>query len=135
MDGEVVRERQRLEESIYSFFVHGISIADIARQTGRTAAEVQEAISLARAARPHVERRENRLTGELHYAIAQKLAEDPAVIIKSVLLQADITKARQMDTISRGWMMHWQELLRGAIEDVKAAMLDVADDAEDRRQK
>lgn len=74
------------------------------------------------------------MTWELHRAVAQKLDEDPNGIIKRALLQTDIMKTRQRDTISRGWMMRWEELLRGDLEDLKAAMLDTDYEAEDLRQ-
>ena len=87
----------------------------------------------AAAARPHIDRRENRVAWELHSTVARKLAENPD-IIERALTQAGIMKARQRDTISRGWMERWEELLRGDLEDLKAAMLDVGHDAEDLRQ-
>lgn len=132
--GELLGDEEVWREAIYGLFASKISVADIASKTGCTPAEVQEAIGHAQAARPSIELRENRVTWELHYAVVQKLDEDSGTIIKNALTQAGIMKARQRDTISIGWMEHWEALLRGDLEALKAAMLDVSHDAEDRRQ-
>lgn len=121
-------------EVIYGLFASKTSVADIASETCCTAAEVQEAIDQAQAARPPIERRENRVTWELHYAVARKLDEDPTDIIKRALKQAGIMKARQRDTISRGWMDQWEQLLRCDLDVLKATMLEVSHEAEDLRQ-
>lgn len=132
LDVEASLEARR--ETIYGFFASKISGADIASKCGYTTAEVQEAIDQAQAARPRIELRENRVTWELHYAIVQKLDEDSGAIIKNALQQAGIMKARQRDTISIGWMDQWEALLRGDLETLKAAMLDIGHEAEDLRQ-
>lgn len=75
-------------------------------------------------------RHENRVAWELHFALVRKLDEDPGDIIKNALKQAGIMKDGRKDMISIGWM----QLLRGDLEDRKAAMLDVGHDAEDLRQ-
>lgn len=131
---EVYPSEASRREAIYGFFASGISIADIASKLSCTPAEVREAIRWAQKARPHIELRENRVTWELHFAVAQKLDEAPDEIIKRALKQAGIMKARQKDTISCGWMKRWEELLRGDLEDLKAAMLDTGYDFEDLRQ-
>lgn len=131
---EGYRSGEARREAIYGFFVSKISIADIARQFSCTPADVQSAVSQAQAARPRIERRENRVTWELHYAVAQKLTEDPTDIIKQALRQAGIMKGRQRDAISRGWMERWEELLTGDLEVLKTIMLDTTHEAEDLRQ-
>lgn len=138
LNGEATLEGYRSEEArreaIYSLFASKISLADIASKTGCTAAEVQEAIDQAQAARPPIELRENRVTWELHYAVVQKLDESPGDIIENAREQAVIMKARQRDAISRRWMERWESLLQGDLEVLKAAMLDTGHEAEDLRQ-
>jgi len=131
---EGYRSEEARREAIYGFFASKISIADIARQFSCSSAEVQSAISQARATRPRIERRENRVTWELHYAVALKLTEDPTDIIKRALTQANIMQGRQKDAISRGWMERWEELLSGDLEVLKTVMLDTTHEAEDLRQ-
>lgn len=138
LDDEASLGRHRSEEAwreaIYSLFASKISVDDIASKAGCTRAEVQEAINQAQAARPHIELRENRVTWELHYAIARKLDENPGEIIENALNQAGIMKARQRDAISTGWMEKWESLLQGDLEVLKAAMLGTGHEAEDLRQ-
>lgn len=131
---EGYRSEEARREAIYGFFVSKISIAEIARQFSCSSAEVQSAIDQARGARPRIERRENCVTWELHYAVVQKLTEEPTDIIKRALTQANIMKARQKDTISRGWMERWEQLLSGDLEVLKTVMLDTTHEAEDLRQ-
>lgn len=131
---EGYRSEEARRETIYGFFASGLGFADIGIRLGCTTDEVQEAIAQARAGRPIFQLRENLVTWELHRAIAQKLDENPGDIIKRALIQAGIMKARQRDTISRGWMTRWEQLLQCDLEILKPAMLDTGHDAEDLRQ-
>lgn len=122
-------------EAIFGLYASGACATEIAGQVSCTPEEVQAAIREAIALRPHIERRENRVTWELHRAVAEKLDRvDGANIVHEALVQAGVMKARQRSSLARSWMERWEELLQGDLNELKSAMLEVSHDSEDLRQ-
>jgi len=130
----MMNHASKRQEAIFGLHASGMSIRAIAEQLGVSSAVVQKAISQARASRPKIERRENRVTYELHRAIAQRLDENPDEVISKGLDNVAQMRPRQRSSISKDWVSKWDQLLRGDVENLKAAMLEMNSDAEDLRQ-
>lgn len=130
----IMGHASRLQEAIFGLHASGMSIRAVAEQLGVSPAVVQNAISQARSSRPKIERRENRVTYELHRAIAQRLDENPYEVISKGLDNVAQMRPRQRSSISKGWVSTWDQLLRGDVEKLKEAMLEISSDAEDLRQ-
>lgn len=123
------------EEAIFGLYANGASVTEIAGQLSCSTAEVQSAIHEALASRPHIERRENRVSWELHRAVVEKLdGAERTTIIQDALAQAGVMKARQRSPLARRWMERWEDLLRGDLNELKTSMLEVGHDSEDLRQ-
>jgi transposase len=138
---EVEEARQRMmqaaslrHEAIFGLHAAGLSVRSIASKIGCSPSVVQNAVRQARSSRPQIERRENRVTYELHRALAEKLERDPVPVVQCGLRNVDRMLLKQRDPLSRKWVERWGELLNGPVVDLKRSMLEMSHAAEDLRQ-
>lgn len=124
----------RRQEAIFGLHATGLSTRAIASKLGCSPSVVQHAIAQARAARPKIDRRENRVTFELHRAVAELLDQNPSEVIARGMSHVDVMRTRQRDPISKDWMARWKSLLLGNVDELKRFMLEMSHDAEDMRQ-
>ena len=130
----MMEHASKRQEAIFSLHASGMSFRTIAEHLGVSTAVVQKAISQARSSRPKIERRENRVTYELHRAIVERLNESPEEVISKGLDNVVQMLPRQRSSISKDWVCTWGQLLRGDIERLQQVMLEMSSEAEDLRQ-
>lgn len=121
-------------ETVFGLYAGGLSVDAISAKTGLSTSAVQDAIQDARTARPQIERRENRVTHELHRALVAKLTKDPGPVIECGLQNVERMLTRPRDPVSRRWVERWGELLAGPLDTMTELMLAPGHDAEDMRQ-
>lgn len=124
----------RRQEAIFGLHATGMSIREIASKLGCSAAVIQHAVSQARAARPKIDRRENRVTFELHRAVAEHLEQNPSEVISKGMENIARMRSQNRDPLSRDWVDRWENILRSDVGLLKEFLLEISHDAEDMRQ-
>ncbi|MBO1269245.1 helix-turn-helix domain-containing protein [Arthrobacter cavernae] len=111
------------QEAILSLHAVGLSIRDIASRLDCSPAVIHAAIKAARARRPHMPRREDRIPFELHVQLGLKLRDD-GVSVRQIA-RAGIARMRQRprNPIAVEWIDSWEALLGLPVGQIEAAML------------
>ena len=80
------------------------------------------------------DRREERVTMELHLTLAQKLRSNPQVVLAVTPKNLERLRSRLTAPIGQGWVSRWAELLDGPVEDLISGMLADTTEGRDLRQ-
>jgi hypothetical protein len=80
------------------------------------------------------DRREERVTMELHLTLAQKLRSDPQAVLAVTPNNLERLRSRLSSPIGQGWVSRWAELLDGPVEDLISGMLADTPEGRDLRQ-
>jgi hypothetical protein len=80
------------------------------------------------------DRREERVTMELHLALAQKLRCDPQAVLAVAPKNLERLRSRLTSPIGQGWVSRWAELLESPVEDLISGMLADTTEGRDLRQ-
>ncbi|WP_052206991.1 hypothetical protein [Sinomonas humi] len=131
---EMLRAAERRQEAMFGLQAEGLSIRDIAKRLGCSPKVVQDSIEKAKRRRPPMERREQRVSWELHRAIADRLRQDPAPILEVARRNIDRMKDRRRDEYARGWVEEWERLVEGDVSALIDRMLGTDERAIDLRQ-
>jgi len=87
---------------------------------------------------PHVEivnnRREERVTMELHRALANKLKNDPKAALEVVPKNIDRLRTRLTSPIGQKWVDRWVELVHSPVDHLIAGMLADTPEGRELRQ-
>lgn len=113
----------RRAEAIFSLSVEGMPMRKIAEVTEVSLPVVQRLLEKAKSSRPALERREERVSYELHRAVAEKVLEDPLPVLAQAQDNLRKMAAKNRDTYSAGWIREWEELVRGDIAKLVDGML------------
>ncbi|WP_104162816.1 hypothetical protein [Cryobacterium sp. N22] len=79
-------------------------------------------------------RREERVTMELHVAVARKLRADPVAVLAVVPSNLDRLRERLTSPIGQSWVSRWEELLAGPVEGLISGMLEDSELGRNLRQ-
>ncbi|XAS68557.1 hypothetical protein V3C33_04420 [Micrococcaceae bacterium Sec5.7] len=136
---EQLRQKQltaarRRQEAILSLHAVGLSIRQIATQLGCSAAVVQASVRAAKARRPTIHRREERIPYELHVQLGLKLHEDDAAVRR--IGREGIARMRRTprSAIALEWISRWEQLLAAPVHVIESAMLEDTPFATELRQ-
>ncbi|MDQ0261375.1 helix-turn-helix domain-containing protein [Sinomonas atrocyanea] len=125
---------ERRHEAIFGLHAEGLSIRDIAKKLGCSPSVVQDSIEKAKRRRPAMGRREQRVSWEIHRAIADRIRQDPRPVLEVALKNLDRMKAKRRDEYARGWVEEWESLVRGDVSALIERMLGTDERAIDLRQ-
>jgi chromosome segregation and condensation protein ScpB len=113
----------RRAEALFALAAEGLSMRKIADATGVSLSVVQRLLDKARASRPALGRREERVAYELHRAVAEKIMLDPEPVLRRARENLRTMLARRRDDYSAGWVREWGILLQGDVAHLVEAML------------
>lgn len=131
---EMLRAAERRQEAMLGLQAEGLSIRDIAKRLGCSPKVVQDSIEKAKRRRPTIERREQRVSWELHRAVADRLRRDPAPVLGVARRNIDRMKGQRRDEYARGWVGEWERLVEGDVDALIEGMLGTDERAIDLRQ-
>ncbi|WP_212746908.1 helix-turn-helix domain-containing protein [Sinomonas gamaensis] len=109
--------------------------ADLAEHAGsREEGAARGLVQTALAVRRPLERREERVSWELHRAVADKLLRDPNPIL--AIARENIARMNEQprSPYAQGWVDEWERLVAGPVPKLIARMLDSDERAIDLRQ-
>ncbi|UVJ40169.1 helix-turn-helix domain-containing protein [Arthrobacter sp. CJ23] len=125
---------RKRQEAILSLHAVGLSVRDIAKRLGSSPAVVQTALKVARARRPHIPRREERIPYELHVQLALKLRENEESVRELGRAGIERMRRKPRNPIAEQWIDRWESLLDASVEDMERAMLAADPLASEMRQ-
>ncbi|WP_309076097.1 helix-turn-helix domain-containing protein [Paenarthrobacter sp.] len=136
---EELRQQQltaarRRQEAIFSLHAAGLSIREIAKRLNSSPAVVQASIRSARARRPVMIRREERIPFELHLQLGLKLHEDEVAIRRVGRAGIQRMREKPRNPVAEEWLNRWEELLERPVDELEAAMLEDSPFAKELRQ-
>lgn len=114
---------ERRAEALFALWAEGLPMRRIADETGVSLPVVQRLLDKARASRPALERREERVSYELHRSVAEKIAADPRPVLEKARENLRKAHARVRSDYAAGWVSEWESLVNGSVTDLVAAML------------
>ncbi len=124
----------RRQEAIFGLHASGISVRGIATRLSCSASVVQGALKNARRRRPILDRREDRISFELHKAVADKLRVTPDQVLRVAHMNLERMKNVPRSPYAEGWIREWETLLAGDPDKLVDVMLGTGDRANDLRQ-
>lgn len=113
----------RRAEALFALAAEGMSMRKIADVTEVSLPVVQRLLEKAKASRPALERREERVSYELHRAVAEKVIEDPQPVLSKARNNLQKMLAKTRDAYSVGWVLEWQTLVSGDVTKLVEVML------------
>jgi predicted transcriptional regulator len=113
----------RRAEALFALAAEGLSIRKIADATEVSPSVVQRLLDKAKASRPALERREERVSYEMHRAVAEKIIENPQPVLSTARANLQKMLARRRDEYSAGWVHEWETLVSGDIDTLVEVML------------
>jgi Homeodomain-like domain len=132
---QMLAASKRRSEAVLALSAEGMPVRRIAEVTGVSPAVVQRLLEKARSSRPHLERREERVSYELHRAVAEKVSDDPQPVLGKALTNLQRLAARARDPYARGLVAEWRSLVDGGdLNRLIEVMLDPAERGIDLRQ-
>jgi len=120
---QMLAASRRRSEAVFALSADGMSIRRIAQMTGVSPAVIQRQLEKAKASRPHLARREDRVSYELHRAVAEKVLEDPQTVLSKARSNLQRMRARTRDAYASGWVREWESLVTGDVTALVAGML------------
>lgn len=124
----------RRAEALFALAAEGMSMRRIADATGVSLSVVQRLLEKAKASRPALERREERVSYELHRAVAEKVIEDPQQVLSQARSNLQKMLARTRGAHAAGWIHEWEALVSGDIPHLVEVMLRPDERSIDLRQ-
>lgn len=121
-DAGAAAEKSRLEmlaasgrraEAVFSLWAEGMPIRKIAEVTGVSPSVSQRLLEKARESRPRLSRREERVSYELHRAVAEKIAENPQRVLGKARTNLERMSSRVRDEYAKEWVAEWAALVSG----------------------
>lgn len=79
-------------------------------------------------------RREDRVTFELHRAVARKLIDDPQPVLDVIPRNIEKLRGRVLADLSQGWLDQWQRASRGPVWELIHLMLGEDENSKELRQ-
>jgi transposase len=132
---QMLAASDRRAEAVYALWAEGKSVRQMAELLGVSPSVSQRLLEKARDARPHFSRREERVSYELHRAVAEKVAEDPQVVLSKARTNLQKLAARVRDTYAQGWVAEWEKLITlGDVQQIRDVMLSSDERGIDLRQ-
>ncbi|HEX9089716.1 MAG TPA: hypothetical protein VF867_19650 [Arthrobacter sp.] len=126
---------ERRAEAVFALSVEGMPIRRIAEVTGVSPAVIQRLLEKAKSSRPYLGRREERVSYELHRAVAEKVSEDPQAVFSKARTNLGSMAARVRGPHAQGWVSEWKALVdAGDADRLVEVMLDPAERGIDLRQ-
>lgn len=124
----------RRAEALFALAAEGMSMRKIADVTEVSLPVVQRLLEKAKASRPALERREERVSYELHRAVAEKVIDDPQPVLSKARDNLQKMLAKTRDAYSAGWVLEWQALVSGDVTKLVEVMLRPDEHGIDLRQ-
>lgn len=131
---EMNRAARLKQENMLALRAAGLPVRGIASRLGVSPAVVQAAIAAAKRARPILDRREERVSYELHLQIALKLPEDEQQIREIGRQGIRRLQQRKRNAIAEMWLDKWQELLNAPVGELEHGLLADGEQAKEMRQ-
>ncbi|WP_437773495.1 hypothetical protein [Arthrobacter sp. KNU40] len=131
---EMVAASDSRAEAVFSLWVEGMTVRGIAKATAVSPSVSQRLLEKARAGRPVFERREERVSYELHRAVAEKLRVDPQTVRSKAKVNLARLATRSQGSFAEGWVSEWSALLAGPVENLIEVMLRPDERSIDLRQ-
>lgn len=132
---EMLAASERRAEAVYALWAEGKSVREIAADLGISPSVSQKLLEKAREARPQFSRREDRVSYELHRAVADKVAKDPQVVLAKATSNLKKLGVRVRDAYARGWVAEWETLVTaGDVQKLREVMLSADERGIDLRQ-
>ena len=110
---EMLAASDRRAEAVFALWAEGMPVRKIAEVIGVSPSVSQRLLEKARESRPRLLRREDRVSYELHRAVAEKVSEDPEPVLGKARTNLLRMSARTLDAYARGWVAEWDELVNG----------------------
>ncbi|WP_248762090.1 hypothetical protein [Pseudarthrobacter sp. SSS035] len=111
---EMLAASGRRAEAVFALSAQGMSVRKIAEVIGVSPSVSQRLLEKAKESRPHLTRREERVSYELHRAVAEKVREDPQPVLSKARTNLQKMASRAGDAHARGWVAEWTALVNGA---------------------
>ncbi len=126
---------ERRAEAVFALWAEGLSVRRIAGLTGVSPAVTQRLLEKARESRPQLMRREERVSYELHRAVAEKITKDPQGVLGKARTNLQAMSSRIRGGHAQGWVTDWITLINaGDIGQLVATMLSADEKGIDLRQ-
>lgn len=106
---------------------------ETAVETGSVLGQILRLLEAA-ARRPALERREDRVSYELHRLVAEKIAENPAPVLAKAAENLRRRLLRPRGSQAAGWIQEWEQLMAGDPTELVEAMLRTDERSIDLRQ-
>jgi predicted transcriptional regulator len=113
----------RRAEALFALWAEGLSMRQIAEDTGVSLAVVQRLLEKAKTSRPRLERREERVQYELHRAVAEKVIEDPRPVLDKASDNLRKMLSKHRDAYSAELVHEWESLVSGDVDTLVEGML------------
>lgn len=110
---EMLAASDRRAEAVFALWVEGMPVRKIAEAIGVSPSVSQRLLEKARESRPHLPRREERVSYELHRAVAEKVCDDPHPILHKARTNLQKMASRSRDAHAQGWVTEWNTLING----------------------
>lgn len=110
---EMLAASERRAEAVFALWAEGMPVRKIAEVIGVSPSVSQRLLEKARENRPRLSRREERVSYELHRAVAEKIAEDPQSVLEKARINLQRMSARTRNTHAQDWVAEWDELVNG----------------------
>jgi len=132
---QMLAASERRAEAVFALSAEGMPIRRIAEVTGVSPAVIQRLLEKAKASRPQLGRREERVSYELHRAVAEKVSDDPQPVLSKARTNLQAMAARARDPHAQGWVSEWETLVNaGDLNRLVEVMLDPDERGIDLRQ-
>lgn len=132
---EMLAASNQRAEAVFALWAEGMPVRKIAEVLGVSPAVSQRLLEKARENRPHLPRREDRVSYELHRAVAEKIREDPEPILDKARTNLQKMASRRRDAYSEGWVEEWSTLVNdGDLRRLVEGMLRPDERGNDLRQ-
>lgn len=131
---EMMAAAQERGEAVFALWAQGMTVRAIAGALGVSPSVSQKLLQQARNSRPPMERREERVSYELHRAVAEKVLKEPEIVLNKARLNLKATGERTRGTLAQGWVNEWESLLNGDVNELVDVMLRPDERSIDLRQ-
>lgn len=110
---EMLAASDRRAEAVFALWAEGMPVRKIAEVIGVSPSVSQRLLEKARESRPRLPRREERVSYELHLAVAQKIRENPQPVLSKARTNLQRMASRTRNAYAHGWVAEWTTLVNG----------------------
>lgn len=110
-----------------------IAIEEIAIETGPLRGQILQLLESS-AFRPALERREERVSYEMHRLVVEKLADNPVPVLAKAAENLKGMRLRPHGSQAGGWVQEWERRIAGDLTELVEAMLRTDERSIDLRQ-